>query len=212
MSHVLINGRKYTRNLPTAAVGICLDGCEYDYLVEAVETGRMPHFARHFTSFLAKACVPTFTNPNNMSIVTGVPPSVTGICGNFWWNGADEIMMNRASDLAVPTVFESLAPFGVESSVITTKGKLLAMLKKGISRGVAMESASDDDTAHSLFTAEELASFTSDVYNPMISIDCIRAGAILLQNQCTDLGIKSLSDLKSPMMMYLSTTDFVQRA
>ena len=32
---------------------------------------------------MADCVVPSFTNPNNISIVTGAPPSVHGICGNY---------------------------------------------------------------------------------------------------------------------------------
>ena len=30
--------------------------------------------------------VPSFTNPNNLSIVTGAPPAVHGICGNYFYD------------------------------------------------------------------------------------------------------------------------------
>jgi predicted AlkP superfamily pyrophosphatase or phosphodiesterase len=30
--------------------------------------------------------MPSFTNPNNLSIVTGVPPPVHGICGKYFYD------------------------------------------------------------------------------------------------------------------------------
>ena len=39
------------------------------------------------TGLIAECVVPTFTNPNNLSIVTGAPPSVHGICGNYLFFG-----------------------------------------------------------------------------------------------------------------------------
>jgi len=78
-----VNNRSY--KLPTQpTVVVCVDGCEPDYLGQAVATGQMPWMQRALaqgTSIVADCVVPTFTNPNNLSIVTGAPPSVHGICG-----------------------------------------------------------------------------------------------------------------------------------
>jgi len=69
-------------------VVVCVDGCEPDYLDRAVEGGAMPWLgsARAGGTSLVGDCVmPSFTNPNNLSIVTGAPPSVHGISGNYFW-------------------------------------------------------------------------------------------------------------------------------
>ena len=84
-----VNGRRYA--LPRqATVVVCVDGCEPDYLAQAAAGGHMPWLKRLLaggqecgTALVADCVVPTFTNPNNLSIVTGVPPSVHGICGNY---------------------------------------------------------------------------------------------------------------------------------
>jgi phosphonoacetate hydrolase len=54
---------------------------------------------------VADCVVPSFTNPNNLSIVTGAPPSVHGICGNYLFDTATgtEVMMNDAKWLRAPT-------------------------------------------------------------------------------------------------------------
>ena len=85
---VSVNGRSY--RLPQApTVVVCVDGCEPDYLAQAVATGHMPWLKKTLaqgTALTADCVVPSFTNPNNLSIVTGVPPSVHGICGNYFWD------------------------------------------------------------------------------------------------------------------------------
>ena len=45
---------------------------------------------------IAHSAIPSFTNPNNISIVTGQPSSVHGICGNFFYTPSTgkEVMMN----------------------------------------------------------------------------------------------------------------------
>ena len=78
-----VNNRRY--RLPTQpTVVVCVDGCEPDYLAQAVATGHMPWMKKTLaqgTALVADCVVPSFTNPNNLSIVTGAPPSVHGICG-----------------------------------------------------------------------------------------------------------------------------------
>ena len=85
MSAVELNDRSY--RLPTRPVAvICADGCDPAYLEAGLAAGVLPTLARWRDSgffALADAVMPTFTNPNNMSIVTGAPPSVHGISGNF---------------------------------------------------------------------------------------------------------------------------------
>src|SRR5947208_9812969 len=77
-----VNARRYAWPREPL-VAVCVDGCEYDYLERAAASGAAPFIARLLASgsaFKAAAVVPTFTNPNNLSIVTGAPPSVHGIC------------------------------------------------------------------------------------------------------------------------------------
>lgn len=78
------------------------------------------------TALIAECVVPTFTNPNNLSIVTGAPPSVHGICGNYWYDPASgaEVMMNDPKRLRAPTILSGLATAGASCAVITAKDKL----------------------------------------------------------------------------------------
>src|SRR5262245_16130911 len=81
---VRCNGRAYA--LPKApTVVVCLDGSEPGYIEETIAAGRAPTFARFMqegASLLAESVIPSFTNPNNLSIITGRPPAVHGIAGN----------------------------------------------------------------------------------------------------------------------------------
>src|SRR5919205_945438 len=104
--HVACNGRSY--RLPKApTVVVCLDGSEPGYVEAAIETGRAPFFARMMrdgANLLADSAMPSFTNPNNLSIITGTPPAVHGIAGNYFYDRASgkEVMMNDASFLRAP--------------------------------------------------------------------------------------------------------------
>src|SRR5438477_10513907 len=104
-----VNGRSYT---PPACpvVVICLDGSADEYLDAALARGRMPNLQRVSVGGyrgLARGAMPSFTNVNNASIVTGVPASVHGIGGNFFYDSAtrQEVMMNSARVLRAETIF-----------------------------------------------------------------------------------------------------------
>src|SRR5687768_12034182 len=108
---VRVNGRNYAWPV-TSLVVICCDGSEPAYMEEARRSGLMSNLDR----IIAKgenrrglSAMPSFTNPNNLSIVTGAPPSLHGICGNYFIDPAtgDETMMNDAKWLRVPTIFEA---------------------------------------------------------------------------------------------------------
>ncbi len=116
---VEVNGRSYA--WPDApVVVVCIDGSEPDYegsdsggyIERAIAAGQMPFLGEALetgTNRLADCVVPSFTNPNNLSIVTGVPPAVHGICGNYFYDrGSDaEVMMNDPKFLRAGTLFEA---------------------------------------------------------------------------------------------------------
>src|SRR5688572_18719112 len=112
----VVNGRTY---MPPArpVVVICLDGSADEYLDAAMSRGLMPHLQRMALAGwrgLARAAMPTFTNVNNTSIVTGVPPSEHGIGGNFFFDTAagKEVMMNSSTFLRVGTIFPAAQKAG----------------------------------------------------------------------------------------------------
>src|SRR6266850_7127851 len=131
-----INGRTY-RPPARPIVVICLDGSADEYLDATLTRGRMPHLQKmavHGYRGLARAALPTFTNVNNASIVTGVPPSVHGIGGNYFYESAtgQEVMMNSARFLRADTIFPSAARSGRRVAVITAKDKLRDIFAHGL--------------------------------------------------------------------------------
>ena len=116
---VLANGRHYSKPR-TPVVVVCVDGCEPDYVTQAIQAGAAPYMKRMLdegSSLIGDCVVPSFTNPNNVSIVTGVPPSVHGICGNYFYDAAAdrEVMMNGPQYLRAPTL---LAAFAVAGALV----------------------------------------------------------------------------------------------
>src|SRR5499427_8988403 len=136
---VAVNDRHY--RLPRQpTVVVCIDGSEPGYIERAVEAGQAPWLGKVLTegtNLLADCVVPSFTNPNNLSIVTGQPPAVHGICGNYFLDpeSGREVMMNDPKFLRVETLFPALQRAGCRVAVITAKDKLRGLLGKGLVLG-----------------------------------------------------------------------------
>lgn len=206
---VTVNGRSYPwPSVP--AVVICLDGCEPAYLDAAIAAGLMPALSRvkaGGTVRLAHSVIPSFTNPNNLSIATGRPPSVHGICGNYLYEPAtgEEVMMNDPRFLRAPTVFKGFYDAGAKVAVVTAKDKLRALLGHGLAfdegRAVCFSSERADTTTtaeHGIDNASAwLGRAVPEVYSAELSEFVFAAG------------VKLLREFR-PDVMYLTTTDYVQ--
>jgi phosphonoacetate hydrolase len=200
-----VNGRRYALpKLPTVVV--CVDGCEPDYLAQAVAFGHMPWMKRTLasgTALVADCVVPSFTNPNNLSIVTGAPPSVHGICGNYLLDAetGTEVMMNDPKWLRAPTILAALAGAGQRCAVITAKDKLRKLLGHGMAGGICFSSEKADQVSaaeHGISDVLGLAQRpVPDVYSAELSEFVFAAGVALMRTQ-------------RPDVMYLSTTDYIQ--
>jgi len=116
---VAVNGRTY-RWPSRPVVVVCLDGSAFDYIDRAIAAGVAPYF-RALTGLqffrLVDSALPSFTNPNNVSIVTGVPPSVHGIGGNFFLDrdAGEAVMMNDPSYLEAETILSAFSRAGAPS-------------------------------------------------------------------------------------------------
>jgi phosphonoacetate hydrolase len=206
---IQVNDRAYPRpNVP--AIAICLDGCEPAYLDAAIDAGLMPTLKRireTGTVRTAHSVIPSFTNPNNLSIATGRPPAVHGICGNYLFDPdtGEEVMMNDPRFLRAPTVFKGFYDAGCRVAVVTAKDKLRALLGHGLAfdegRAICFSSEKSDTTTkaeHGIDNASAwLGREVPEVYSAELSEFVFAAG------------VKLLAEFK-PDVMYLTTTDYVQ--
>src|SRR3989440_6585459 len=132
---ISVNGRDY-RFPKTPTVCVCIDGSEPGYIERAIDAGLAPNFSRlmQTANLTALAAMPSFTNPNNISVITGRPPAVHGIAGNYFFDPATgkEVMMNDASFLRAPTIMQAFHDAGAKVAVVTAKDKLRALLGHGL--------------------------------------------------------------------------------
>ena len=206
MKTVEANGRRY-RWPDKPLVVVCVDGCEYDYLERAASSGATPFIAgllKPGTAFKADAVVPTFTNPNNLSIVTGVPPAVHGICGNYFYDrDADaEVMMNDPKYLRAPTVLAAFSQAGAKVAVVTAKDKLRKLLGHGMRPGAICFSS--EKAAEATLAENGIEDVLALVGMPVPSVYSAELSEFVFA-----AGVK-LMETRRPDVMYLSTTDYVQ--
>jgi phosphonoacetate hydrolase len=204
MNDLEVNGRRY-RRIAEPVVAVCVDGCEYDYLTGAARAGRVPFLSRLLagpSAFEADCVVPSFTNPNNLSIVTGRPPSVHGICGNYFYDrdAGVEVMMNDPKYLRAGTILAAFSGAGAKVAVVTAKDKLRKLLGHGM-RGVCFSSEKAAEATLAENGIENVLELVGmpvpEVYSAELSEFVFAAGVKLLETRRPDL-------------MYLSTTDYIQ--
>ena len=181
---VRVNDREY-RWPREPLIVVCLDGSSFEYIREAIEAGVAPFLASLAERGLVRmvdAAMPTFTNPNNVSIVTGVPPSRHGICGNFFLDRetGQAVMMNDARFLRADTILAAFSAAGAKVAAITAKDKLRQLLGAGLT-GVCASAEQEGQP----------------VYSAQLSEHVLRRGV-------------ELARTLKPDLMYLSTSDYVQ--
>jgi phosphonoacetate hydrolase len=201
---ITVNGRRYARPRGPV-VAICLDGCAPEYLTRAMEAGAMPNLAAMLprgTLRVVDAVVPTYTNPNNISIVTGVPPAVHGICGNTFYDRETdtEVMMNDPRYLRAGTILAAFGRAGASVAVVTAKDKLRRLLGHGLG-GICFSAEAADRTTAGEHGLADAVGFVGrprpPVYGTEPSEFVLAAGVRLVESIHPDL-------------VYLSTTDYVQ--
>lgn len=201
---ITVNGKQYAwPEVPLVVV--CVDGSEPAYMDEAIAAGRMPWLQgvrETGTNRIAQCVVPSFTNPNNISIVTGTPPSVHGISGNFFYDPTtgDEVMMNDPKFMRCDTLLARFADAGAKVVVVTAKDKLRRQLGNKL-KGICFSSEKADEatlTENGIEGVVELVGMpVPSVYSAELSEFIFAAGVKIMARDRPDI-------------MYLSTTDYVQ--
>jgi phosphonoacetate hydrolase len=201
---VEVNGRTYAApKRPT--VVIIVDGFDPAYLEHGIANGTLPtmkSFRENGFAGIADCSMPSTTNTNNTSIVTGVPPAIHGINGNYYLDSetGEEIMITDAKRLRCGTILGALSRVGVKTAVVTAKDKLLKVLAyEMVGINFSSEYAGTANLKENgIENVEKLVGRpTPDQYSADLSLFVF------------DAGVKLLSTVR-PDLMYLSTSDYVQ--
>lgn len=199
-----INGKTYHPAAKPIVV-ICIDGSADEYLDITMAHDRMPNLKSMTVNGyrgMVRGALPSFTNVNNSSIVTGASPAVHGISGNFFYNAAidQEVMMNSSEYLRAETLLAAAGDAGRKVAVVTAKEKLRDILSyklNGIAFSAEKANLAKKET-HGIENAEEVIGFpTPAIYSADASLFVLRAGVALIE--------KGIADF-----LYLSLTDYMQ--
>ncbi len=208
--NVSVNGRDY-RWPQQPCVVVCIDGSEPDYIEKAIEADVMPWMKKVVESQgadLRSLCVvPSFTNPNNISIVTGVAPVIHGICGNFYYDRENdrEVMMNEPDLLRTPTIFKAFQNAGARIAIVTAKDKLRRLL------GNELEFGTDGAICFSSEKSDQVTLEQNGIDNvlDMVGMPVPSVYSAELSEFIFAAGVKLMESVR-PDLMYLSTTDYIQ--
>ncbi len=199
-----VNGKTYQPSAKPIVV-ICIDGSADEYLDTTMAFDRMPNLKKMTTEGyrgMVRGALPSFTNVNNSSIITGASPAVHGISGNFFYDAAkdQEVMMNSAEYLRAETILAAAANAGRKVAVVTAKEKLRDILSHKMT-GIAISAEKANQAkkeTHGVNNVEEVVGHkTPVIYSADASLFVLRAGVAFIE--------KGLADF-----LYLSLTDYMQ--
>ena len=203
LSTISLNQNSYT--LPgIPVVVICADGWANEYISLGFAHGELPNLARLASNGyygLARGALPSFTNVNNCSIVTGTPPSETGIGGNYIIDpeSGEELMTNSSRFLRNDTILAAASRAGRKVAMVTAKDKLRELLSKGMD-GISISAEKADEVSLELNGIDNVESLVGPkpvIYSAEASLYVLRVGVELLASGRADF-------------LYLSLTDYMQ--
>jgi phosphonoacetate hydrolase len=202
-SMFVANGREY-RVPVRPLLAVCADGWDPEYVDDAFERALMPRLAAAVagggTRLLARAQVPTFTNPNNVAIVTGVSAARNGIAGNHYRDEHGvEVQVTDPSFLRAATIHACARAAGVGVLCVTAKDKLRALLASGGVPAFSAERAHEQTLDDGTRVTDVVDAANPDIYDWRLSPYTI------------DLAV-ALAERLEAQLIYASLTDFVQHA
>lgn len=207
MTSLELNGTTYQWPQNSVVV-VCIDGGDPAYIEQGLKDGIIPNIARFIEEGfygIADGTVPSFTCPNNMSLITGAPPSVHGISGNFYLNErGDAVVMTGPELLRSRTILATFADAGARVVSITAKDKLRKQLGKDLDLTRGNISFSSEFASQCTMVENGIENVLDlvgmpqpDMYSMDLSLLVLEAGIKLLERD-------------HPNILFLSLTDYIQ--
>jgi phosphonoacetate hydrolase len=197
------NDRSYSA--PGARIlAICADGWDPDYVDDALARRLMPRLCEALDGggsyAVGRAQVPTFTNPNNVTIVTGVSAAVNGIAGNHY-RAADgaEVQVTDPTFLRATTIHAAALEAGIGVLCVTAKDKLRALLAAGGVPAFSAEKAHEQSLPDGTPVLDVVGAANPDIYDWRLSPYTV------------DMAV-ALAPRFDARIVYASLTDFVQHS
>jgi len=173
--------------MPRKVLIICVDGLGPDYLHKS-PSPNLDRMAAEGSFQIGQSVIPSVTNVNNVSIITGKPPSVHGITSNYYLDHTTgrESYMESAEYVLCPTVLQRARAQGMSTALLTAKQKLLRLLDTGADYSLSAEKP-DKQMIREIGPAQ-------DIYSPDINPWLFRALRLVLQERNPDVAYCSTTD------------------
>ena len=174
--------------MPLTTIIIMVDGLDPAYL-ESCSTPNLRQLAEDGFMVEGKAMMPTVTNVNNVSLITGSYPQTHGITSNYWFNRqtGSELYMESGDFIKTETMFQRAEAQGARSLLVTAKDKLRRLLSNGATLTVSSEQPPE--------WVAQGAGVPPHIYSLEVNQWVIDAGRFILGQEHYDL-------------VYLTTTDY----
>ena len=197
------NGRNYAAP-STPVLAVCADGWDPEYVDDALARNLMPRLQAALrnggTYVLGRSQVPTFTNPNNVTIVTGVSAAINGIAGNHYREpDGTEVQVTDPSFLRATTIHAAALQAGIGVLCVTAKDKLRLLLASGGVPAYSAERAHEQSLPDGTSVIDAIGTPNPDIYDWRLSPYTI------------DMAVK-LAPRFDARIVYASLTDFVQHS
>ena len=176
----------------TTTIVIMIDGLDPEYL-ELCPAPRLEELSRAGTRLNVRGMMPSVTNVNNVSLVTGSYPESHGITSNYWLDREQggEHYMESPEYLRSETMFQLATGKGMRSLLVTAKDKLRRLLSDGTTVSVSSEQP-PDWVVNGVGTPP-------DIYSLEVNRWVLDAGRFILSQSDFDL-------------VYLTTTDYAMHS
>ena len=119
---------------PKRVLMFLLDGFDPGY-VQPVRMPRLAALMKAGASTLdGRGVLPSLTNVNHISLLTGTYPKRHGLSTNFYYDRATrtDVFMEQVSFVQEPLVFERFKAAGWSTALVTAKEKLTKLLRRGL--------------------------------------------------------------------------------
>ena len=130
---------------PQRVIIVMMDGFGEDYY-RASDMPTLNRMEREGLYEVAPGLMPSVTNVNNASIITGEAPEMNGITGNVFLDPATgrEEYTEDPKQVLIPTLFERAGMAGVKSMLLSCKTKTVQLLRTGAGDTLSWEFASPE--------------------------------------------------------------------
>lgn len=119
---------------------IVIDGCAIDY-ISRENTPNFYRMAKRGFCKCVKSAIPSVTNVNHATILTGEFPLKHGVVGNYYYNRetGEQGFIEEAGYMKVDTIMDLYKKNGKSTALLTVKGKVLQVFGSGVKFGISVQ-------------------------------------------------------------------------